>query len=571
MKRVFLFPVLLAACVLAPGAARSEDVSPEAAEAFRAAYGEGDREKRLEQVEAVAASRGPVALELLVEALEDADWHVRRAAAGGVAAQERDAAWAAVVAALKGRNPRVRAAAASLAPAVNAKAALKTLSTLQRDRSPAVRAALAKALGAVPYAGDRTRAGAAQVALLGKLARDDSVAVAVAAVEALGQWKTSAAAAGALLRAVPGEAEEVAFRAGEQLQEFERKDIAKQLGKGVRGGTTGQRVNAAVALGALGTDAAARALADCLPSQKWEVRTAVCESLARIAPKEAALVARAERKIVPLLQDSRWACRHTAAWTLACLAARGGLRPMIDAAGRPENGMIWGLLAQMTGQADLGSEARPWRDWYRKNGKTAPLRRCGRPQESSRVAYFGLADTTKSVVFVIDTSRSMVQAQSGSTVSKLEGATTELRKAVGALQPGTRFNVIFFAGRIRVWNRGPLRATWRAKAALQEAVERLRPDGGTNCHGALTAALARHGADTVYFLTDGMPTEGPTTKPAAIVRKITEINHDRETPVRIHCIAFFFREGEGFLSALAKANGGRYRLVQQAQVDGDRR
>jgi len=324
-----------------------------------------------------------------------------------------------------------------------------------------------------------------------------------------------------------------------------------------------------VALGALGTDAAARTLADCLPSQKWEVRTAVCESLARIAPKDADLVARAERKIVPLLQDSRWACRHTAAWTLACLAARGGLRPMIDAAGRPGNEMIWGLLAQMTGKADLAWKVRPWRDWFRRNGKTAPLRRCGRPQETSRVAYFGLGDTTKNVLFVIDTSRSMVQAQSGSTVSKLEGATAELQKAVGALQPGTRFNVVFFAGRVRVWNRGPLRATWRAKAALQEALDRIRPDGGTNCHGALTAALAQHGVDTVYFLTDGMPTEGRTTKPAAIVREITETNHDRETPVRIHCIAFFFREGESLLTALAKANGGRYRLVQQARVEED--
>ena len=82
---------------------------------------------------------------------------------------------------------------------------------------------------------------------------------------------------------------------------------------------------------------------------------------------------------------------------------------------------------------------------------------------------------------------------------------------------------------------------------------------GTNVFDTLEAALKDRRIDTIYLLTDGVPTRGRITEPGAILEEIGIQNRLRG--VTIHCIAF--GEESKFLEDLAKQNGGQYRFVDR--------
>ena len=63
-------------------------------------------------------------------------------------------------------------------------------------------------------------------------------------------------------------------------------------------------------------------------------------------------------------------------------------------------------------------------------------------------------------------------------------------------------------------------------------------------------------ADTIFFMTDGMPTDGRIVDPSQIMAAITEKN--RRVGVVIHAIGVSKEQNAGFLLNLARANGGRY-------------
>ena len=65
--------------------------------------------------------------------------------------------------------------------------------------------------------------------------------------------------------------------------------------------------------------------------------------------------------------------------------------------------------------------------------------------------------------------------------------------------------------------------------------------------------------DTIYLLTDGLPTRGRLTAPEAILKEIKLLNRTRG--VTIHTIAFGAESN--LLRQLAEQNGGQYRLVDR--------
>jgi Mg-chelatase subunit ChlD len=99
----------------------------------------------------------------------------------------------------------------------------------------------------------------------------------------------------------------------------------------------------------------------------------------------------------------------------------------------------------------------------------------------------------------------------------------------------------------------------------------LRPNGRTNLHDALNAALDfggrglqdkyyAAGFDTLYVITDGAPTAGAVTDKEEILRRVRECNRLRR--ITIQCVTFGDKTDTAFLAAMAEQNGGRHIHVE---------
>ena len=116
----------------------------------------------------------------------------------------------------------------------------------------------------------------------------------------------------------------------------------------------------------------------------------------------------------------------------------------------------------------------------------------------------------KDIVFVVDTSGSMGE-RGGKKIAQAKKA---LAYALGRLDKRDRFNVIAFATEARAFRDHPVPATAENLAAAQAYVKGLEATGGTAIDEALKLALNMQRTTgrvpTVFFLTDGQPTIGPT-------------------------------------------------------------
>ncbi|CAB1421826.1 unnamed protein product [Pleuronectes platessa] len=141
------------------------------------------------------------------------------------------------------------------------------------------------------------------------------------------------------------------------------------------------------------------------------------------------------------------------------------------------------------------------------------------------VHYFAPKDlpvVPKNVVFVIDTSASML----GTKIRQTKDALLTILKD---LRPGDSFNFISFSSRIKVWQ--PSRLVPVTPLNIRDAkkfVYMLVPTGGTNIDGAIQtgSSLLRdflsgpdagpNSVSLVIFLTDGRPTVGQTLSTAIL-------------------------------------------------------
>ncbi|XP_061430048.1 inter-alpha-trypsin inhibitor heavy chain H5 [Lethenteron reissneri] len=140
------------------------------------------------------------------------------------------------------------------------------------------------------------------------------------------------------------------------------------------------------------------------------------------------------------------------------------------------------------------------------------------------VHYFAPTDlpaVPKDVVFVIDTSGSMIGTKIGQTKDAMQTILKELRT-------GDRFNVVTFSERVRVWRPGRMvEVTRDAVRDARKYIYLASPAGGTNINAALLTGarlLARPAAPAddrvslLVFLTDGQPTAGDTDRVAIVTQ-----------------------------------------------------
>jgi len=152
---------------------------------------------------------------------------------------------------------------------------------------------------------------------------------------------------------------------------------------------------------------------------------------------------------------------------------------------------------------------------------------------------------------------------------KFEWVKEELIQAVKNLVPPIRFNIIAYNGEITIW-RGeggrpvlvPASESYRADAI--RFVERIETQVGTHTQQALEAAFAIADCDTVYLLSDGVPS-GQSAQPPRIIEIVAALNYLRGA--RIIALGFM-PEGQGtfdepFLEKLAAENWGWYRRLNR--------
>ena len=200
--------------------------------------------------------------------------------------------------------------------------------------------------------------------------------------------------------------------------------------------------------------------------------------------------------------------------------------------------------------------------------------------------FAGIELTGKRVVFLVDTSGSMVLLDSKTNAPH---KWREVRQTVAKLMrsmPGLeKYQVVTFAAAPKYALGKP--GEWldydraASPAKVAKALEAIKPDGGTNMYAALDQAFAFRGKgmDAVYLLSDGLPNLGEGLS-AREARELNEVDKGQllgrvvrkkldddwngaragRAKVPIHTIGFFYESPDlgSFLWALARENNGSF-------------
>ncbi|MBN1442116.1 MAG: HEAT repeat domain-containing protein [Planctomycetes bacterium] len=316
-----------------------------------------------------------------------------------------------------------------------------------------------------------------------------------------------------------------------------------------------------------------------------------------IAIGSLALAARHPRALNALLEglkDEQPAVRSVALRAVSRVREKAMIGPLIDALESDDYSFqvkVLQLLVNLTGQ-NMGLVPGDWRKWWDIAEARFEFPKSDEKSFTSVRAYdldyFGIEVSSKRLGFVVDISSSMTEmvkvrrrgersggASGGTTVAggkkggdeeikgdrarKIDVLKKELTKVIRKLPPDTFINILTFDATYRAWQKQlqPLAGPGRARAL--KYVEDIKTGFGTNVFDTLEFALQDKRVDTIYLLTDGLPTRGRITNPDAIVEEIRKQNRLRA--VTIHCIAF--GEESDLLKRLAADNGGEYRFVDE--------
>lgn len=307
------------------------------------------------------------------------------------------------------------------------------------------------------------------------------------------------------------------------------------------------------------------------------------------------LAALGDTIILPLLIDNylgdkSWHVRSSAAAALAMLRQKEGIPALIEALETAEGRFrtdIRNALTKLT-QKDYRTNVTLWKDWWSKEGEAfvvpdeeAEVAASEQAHEEVGVTFFGISTESQRVIFVFDLSGSMEfsmvsrglpgvedrENPRDGEISRLTAAKRDLIKAMGGLRDGALFNLVFYASDVWTWQNQLVEMDNRSRTEALATVDDLTAIGGTNIYGALEEAFVLAGAtigdewsnpeiDTIFLLTDGIPSVGLSTDPDEILAFVREVN--RQAGIVIHTIGLSGAQDAYLLRALAEENGGTY-------------
>jgi len=212
-----------------------------------------------------------------------------------------------------------------------------------------------------------------------------------------------------------------------------------------------------------------------------------------------------------------------------------------------------------------------WDKWWsdKKAGKLSEEGAIKQEETISVGTYYDFKIFSDRVLFVVDVSGSMQWPNY--EPNRIQVAHRELIKAVRSLNEKTLFNLMTFAGHVNLWQKkGEVPATAdNIEAALKWADKTLLPRGGTNTYDALMESLEKNPqVDTVFFLSDGIPSVGKYEQPEEILIKLRYANRFRKVIFNTIALAIGKpaiekaikyedpEEMAAFMKMIAEMNGG---------------
>jgi hypothetical protein len=325
------------------------------------------------------------------------------------------------------------------------------------------------------------------------------------------------------------------------------------------------RVAAMDALGVYGAEAkaSAPAFAANLKDGAWQVKSATCAAWAKLGNDEVVdtLIERLDVEGGRIHEDIR-----------KSIVALTGMD-------RTWNAHLW---------KKWWAKARKWRLAERKSKAEIENKPKPKADDATRYAekkrepaYYGIKIFAQSVGYVLDTSLSMEQGfyvapriqkrlgRSYSAKTRIGVCKQELEQSIRELDPRARFNVIFFDHGVRAWKDTAVAASPSAKSTAISKIKAINPAGQTNYYDALRVTLGMEGRDggwksafadtpdTLFFLTDGTPTDGEITKSDELLSWWYERN--RFARLRVHVIAMGITNVDvEFLRTFAETSSGTF-------------
>ncbi len=164
--------------------------------------------------------------------------------------------------------------------------------------------------------------------------------------------------------------------------------------------------------------------------------------------------------------------------------------------------------------------------------------------------FYGVRIFAKSMIFVLDTSGSMDFAE----------GKRQLKNAYRSLNAGENFTVVIYADRAVAWQDTAVPATEENKEAANLWLDKTPRVGySTNIHEAVRTSFSiakRSKVDTIYFLSDGLPSLGEITDPIRLLHQIRLWN--ASSNIIIHTIGLGSAQDHIFLGKMAEDNRGKY-------------
>jgi hypothetical protein len=325
------------------------------------------------------------------------------------------------------------------------------------------------------------------------------------------------------------------------------------------------------ALGRIGGAAARPVVFAAAGDQDWRFRLAVAEVLLDNFRDEAGV--EAMRK---LLKDDVTIVRETA----VIAAGKAKVEPLFDEmillmreGNLRAKKAAYEAMTATSGQ-DFGYAPDIWAKWWqeKKRGNLAATGEFKDRERMSVATYYNFKIFSDRVLFIVDVSGSMEWPQTkAGHPNRIAVAKRELVSVIKALDEKTLFNLATFAGHVSTWQKnGEVPADEaNKKAALAWIESALLPRGATNTYGALTEGLERNPqVDTIYFLSDGIPSTGKYEVPEEILIKLRYENRFRRVIINTVALAIGkpdiekavkYEDAEemaAFMRLIAEWNGG---------------
>jgi hypothetical protein len=213
-------------------------------------------------------------------------------------------------------------------------------------------------------------------------------------------------------------------------------------------------------------------------------------------------------------------------------------------------------LAALSGRR-FGIDVTKWAQWWQENRETFVFPEGVAAGADAGFAgglvYYGIPVNARRIVFILDTSESMVLA------GRIEAAKRELTNTITALPKESYFGVVSFNTGVFVWQKELLPATEDNKQQAISFINALQPAGTTSTFDAIQAAM---GFDTeaIYLVTDGVPTSGKIVPQAGILDTVSRAN--RVSRFSIYTVGIAAQQANEFLRVMAGKNWGKFTEVR---------